>query len=239
MNGEPLLPCLIDNSLIVLPECEPRCTRWSQVNRGEPILIYHDRSGWDPNFYTLINEPDPQVYLAEAAELWNSFHPCGPLFAFTDVEAQAHVVVRYLPEDPVQPNILGTALCVCDDEGDVCVNQADHSAIFFPGNPAPLNMYLASVILNAPPERYINTMLHELGHILGMGHVSTLPLNSVMGVNPDRFTVVQLFDFDVEQLEERNPCDCEFTTQFDREFVAPAAHFTQYAHFCPGCSERG
>lgn len=214
----------------VQPFCTPECTRWTQVNAGEPIRIYHDTSNWDPNCRPSLNEPDPQVYLDEALATWEWGYPCGQLFEMVDDPTLAQVIVVHDVNQFGEPQ--GTASCVCDEEDDVCVRQADHSQVFTAQNPAVLTMYCQPGT-DLPVDTFIRIWVHELGHILGMGHVYGLPVDSVMGtitsIPPDG----TLRDFDLEQLQNRYPCDCVLTNNFT-QFIEPE-QINQTSDFCPGC----
>ena len=211
--------------------CTPMCTRWAQINDGEPVRIYHDTSNYDPNCRPTINEPDPQVYLDAAIATWESGYPCGQLFEMVDDPALAQVIVVHDTNNFGGP--VGTASCACDAEDDICVRQVDHSTIFTSTNPAVMTIYCQPGTDFATVQQYINVWVHELGHILGMGHVYNLPVDSIMGQVTTAVIPGELKAFDLEQLQDRYPCDCVLTSSF-REFYEPRP-INQTSDYCPVC----
>lgn len=223
-------PCIINP--VALAACEAQCTRWTSINQGQSVKIYHDGSNWDANYYTNINEPDPIVYLQEAIGRWNDAYECGTLFELVDDQTEASVVVSYFEENPDNACLLGSALCACEEDDDICLRTSDHSSIFSPSFQSPVRMYFSPCILNSSENLWINVYVHEFGHILGMGHVAGLPVTSIMG-NRDRESTV-LPDFDIEQLNLRHPCGCNIITPLT-DFYPPVEPMVSTADFCPGC----
>lgn len=222
-------------------ECIPECVRWTSVNLGEPIPIYHDGSNWDPNFFTHPNgpnAPDAIVYLQAAVDLWNSAYSCGDLFRITDDRSEARATVEYIdPDDPAFCEFSGTALCVCDMEGDICVRQLDHSSFFTPASPSEVKMYKLPCIQSTRTEvRFMNTYLHELGHVLGMGHVFNEPFQSIMG-QANREVTFQLYPWDISELERRYPCDCVLNEPIVSENFMTIDDVMASSDHCPGCRD--
>ena len=213
--------------------CTPSCTRWSQINAGEPVRIYHDTSNYDPNCRPIVNEPDPQVYLDAAIATWESGYPCGQLFEMVDDPALAQVIVVHDTNNFGEP--LGTATCACDAEDDICVRQVDHSIVFSAANPAIVTIYCQPGTNFANIQQYINIWVHELGHILGMGHVYGVPnVDSIMGLSTTPTIPGELKEFDLLQLQMRHPCDCILTQNF-RPFYE-ARPINQSGGYCPVCN---
>lgn len=213
--------------------CTPECTRWTQVNEGEPIRVYHDKTNWDPNCRAGIDEPDPQAYLDEAIATWESGYPCGQLFEMVNDPALAQVIVVHDENNFGEP--LGTATCACDAEDDVCVKQVDHSLTFSESSPAIVTVYCQQGV-GISLLQYVNVWIHELGHILGMGHVYGLPVNSIMGLNMANPPTGTLRDFDLEQLQARYPCGCNLTGNLMLPDTDPVRN--QTGDFCPVCQGR-
>jgi len=218
----------------VVRECEPTCSRWASVNEGETIKLFHDPSNWDPNLFNFANAPDPIVYLQEAMQVWNDAYPCGTLFEIVDTRAEASVIVDYDDETGENVGFLGFATCFCDEDDDVCVQQVDQSAFFSPARPAELTIVKNDFFINQPPERLINTYLHELGHILGMGHIYGRPEQSIMGNNPNAAQSVSLYGWDLEQLDARHPCGCTIVQPQISPFLQEVTR-RKTKSFCPGC----
>lgn len=229
------LPCL-GPTPDVLPDCEPTCVRWSGINRGQPITIFHDTSGYDIDFYpNLANDPD--IYLRAATALWEEEYPCGTLFEFVDTPSEASLIVVHEPEIADNPcAIAGSATCFCDGQDEICERVFDHSAFFNPTRQAIMTLFMNPCSNAQGQVQYTNTMLHELGHILGMGHVSGLP--SIMGPS-DRVNNLQLYPFDIEQLQNRYPCGCNVTETFAAQFQQRLDMEPDHSGtVCPGCLER-
>lgn len=193
--------------------------------------MFHDPDQWDQSFYNQVSAPDPIVYLQAAVDLWNEAYECGELFELTTDRSEAKVTVEYIVADPDFCDFIGTALCTCDEDDDPCERQIDHSQVFSVNQPSEVNMYLLEcAIAGLTVNRWINVYLHELGHVLGMGHVSGLPVISIMG-NSDR-EIVQLYDFDLEQLNSRHPCNCLIREPI---IQAEPIQLFQTSDYCPGC----
>lgn len=217
--------------------CSPECTRWSQVNAGDPIRYFHDKSGWDPTVTVnpiAFDAPDPDVYMLPGMAIWESAYPCGNLFEEQPTAATAQMIIRYLPNTPGGPS--GTASCFCDANDDVCVRQFDHSTHYSESNPALLTIYQATngrVSVNS----FSNLYTHELGHILGMGHVFGLPdVVSVMGSPLNQNRDLVLYSFDALQLRRRYPCACTITNNIVSEPPGEVPVHNQTGSFCPGCA---
>lgn len=218
--------------------CTPMCTRWTQVNEGDPIKVYHDKTNFDPNFYVNVAavETDPDVLLQTALDIWEEAYPCGTLFELVDDPSQAELIIQYGTSTQGPGTAWGDATCFCDNDNDVCVQQVDHSVFFTEGNPATINMYYVSDVNGVPLGMsyvfWLETYVHELGHILGMGHVSGLPIDSVMGNQPFH-TTPQIWDWDRDQLDDRYPCGCVLTGKLTA-FIVPEKK-THTSDFCPRC----
>ena len=237
MQRRAIMSILCPSQTVTLPFCTPSCTRWSQINAGQPVTVYHDKSQYDRNCRPIVNEPDPQYYLDIALDHWNAGYSCGDLFVMVEDPALAQVMVVHDTNNFGGP--LGTATCACDAEDDVCVRQVDHSQIFSIANPAILTMYCQPGTNFASVRQYLNIWIHELGHILGMGHVyNTVDSNgnsvdSIMGLNLSNLPLGTHKPFDQEQLDNRHPCGCQLTSNFMPPIEIDELNTT--SSFCPVC----
>lgn len=256
------LPCAM-GAVEPVQLCEYSCTRWTGINQGAPILYYHDTSGWDPDCYpggfntgVAIDAADPQVYLQPAIDAWQSGVPCRTLFQRTFDRSEAMLIIQHAVGDGT---IAGNATCFCDVDDDVCVRQVDHSQFFNAAAPAVLNIFCNGAVGGGylSVAAYINLYMHELGHILGMGHVrnQTPPVVSVMGNPANLNSQVVLYDFDRDQLQARYPCGCLLPGAADgfidgglsrqRPRPAPSPQFDSVVRarpssdVCPGCFSGG
>lgn len=222
-----------------LPNCTPMCTRWGKVNAGEPITYFHETSTYTPGSYQgNVDDATPDAYLARAISLWEDLYGCGTLFEQVDNQGDADLHIFYVDRQDGDP--VGQALCVCDEDDEVCVKQTDHTDVFAaPSSGTGLPQQTIKMFLDFRPNAdnysenlFINIVLHELGHALGMGHVYGLGVDSVMAETD--LQDVRLYDFDQEQLDARYPCDCVLQSNLTR-IKATDLTVENSAERCPGC----
>lgn len=217
--------------------CDPMCVRWSEINQGMPLKVFHDKSQWDPNHYPLISEPDPDVYLIKAIDLWNSGYPCGDLFELTDDLSEALVTMEYVQQPVGDCAAVATTLCFCDAESEICERVFDHSSFYSVDRKQPITMNLLNGCPNQDAlreERWNNTMVHELGHVLGMGHVFNQSFPSVMGNRNNDIMV--LYGHDLDMIARRHPCNCIMVNPLSNTEPLTEAHLSHSGEHCPGCA---
>ena len=172
----------------------------------------------------------------EAVAMWEAYYPCGQLFQEVDNFADADLWIHYEPVVQQDSAILGTALCFCDDDNEICVKQTDHNEEFgFDKRKSEITLYCAGFQQNfLTQQQWLYVMVHELGHVMGMGHVFTqdIGIQSVMG-GDYVFDNGGIFPHDIAELERRYPCDCELTSPLVTEFHDGVLKTTKDE--CPVC----
>ena len=226
-------------SISTVPQCVYNCTRWTQINRGEPVRIYHDDSTWR-QFYLNAMDADPLNYFLEAMNAWNSATSI-TLFEHVTNPALQQYTMRYVDEDPNDPCVaIGLANCLCPPEDDPCAPPIyDNSLFFAPNGPTGfLELIFVECVKNLySRNQIVNVIAHELGHVLSHGHVyNTLdasgnPVDSLMGVKAD-LEVIGPTAYDIEYLLMQHPENCTGTDSGQALSVASALHDTRN---CPGC----
>lgn len=238
-------------SVAVEQFCIPTCSRWTQINRGQPVNIWIDQSNYDPTCYPQVEAAGDQAFhLQQAINYWEAAYPCGQLFNIVDTAAEADVRMSYFQGTVEDGLPAGSASCLCEPEdtnSDQCSVNADHT-VTFSTLLASLNIYCLTFGGNPnsdwSPSYYQFIVAHELGHLLGLGHQYNQPYPSIMG-NPTILSGSNAFSFvidldinnypeDKAQLEARYPCGCTLTNELTSERTDLVLRQTD--EICPVCN---
>lgn len=251
-------PCWVADGIVDLEDCIPTCTRWSKVNYSDTIKVFVDAPDYPQGAYVstqnvtalgyqgVITMDDnwvalgAQQHVQVALDIWNDAYTCGNLFEMVTDISQADVVVTWIVDDNLPSQ--GVVDCACEAEGDAfpdCSVNVDHGDFFGPANPHNMRIYHMST--NGVPNPFswqatLDTVVHEFGHVLGMGHNFDQSITTIMGflTNAQRPNRGQLYDYDVDELNARYPCGCNVVEMLgnylDSEIV-----IGQSSQHCGGC----
>lgn len=185
--------------------CEAgQCVRYESINNGQPLKIFYDDSNLPSGFYVNLTE-EPLEFLQQAMVIWNLAYPCGNLFELTTDFDEADVVLNFYTQDGDTAYARATCLCNVGD-GTICDNL-DKGMTYSPDNKGFIGFNLHPPNANGTEAFFLYAMVHELGHILGMGHVFDQGIVSVMGLPPEGESFSsELSPWDQEQLRLRYPC---------------------------------
>ena len=250
MNSISLMSINCPLKIDPLPLCIPECNRWSTINSGQPVKLFHDVNGitdnpydpsptipYQPNFFPVLVGEDPEQMFLEAVNMWEEQYDCGNLFEVVDDPAAANTIIYYVETDGLNgdPSDPASAYIFVDTDETGCTRNFNLSTTYTPESPATQSYIRMTFHTPIPPgtvaqqlasrDSWIGTIVHELGHILGMGHQYNVTDNnvgpfSVMGASgaggvpgsglPDG----HIHPIDKAMLDARYPCDCNIVDTF-------------------------